>query len=217
MRVSGQFSVKSCVPDKKIAAILLLLKNTDDIGQRLDTEYREVIAFGGLKGGTERQDASGYSQTGHQVGERQSTLNLPHGAIQAELAHNQVFVKSRETLLLGSRKDADGDRQVIAAAVLPHIGRGQIDHDLLSRNPETQRLKGGDCPQKAFLDRRVGQADQMYSYSLCDVHLHGDGDCLDADALRPKNVYQHSLKSFMHFGKDGATKRKFSKETEISS
>ena len=110
MRVSGQFPVKSCVPNKKIAAILLFLKNTDDIGQRLDTEYREVIAFGGLKGGTERQDAPGYSQTGHQVGERQGSLDFPNRTIQAKLAHNQIFVKTWKTLLLGSRKDADGDR-----------------------------------------------------------------------------------------------------------
>ena len=57
----------------------------------------------------------------------------------------------------------------------------------------------------------------MNSYSMRYVHLHGDGDSLDTDALCPKNVYQHSLKSFMHFGKDAATKRKFSKEIEKSS
>ena len=88
----------------------MLLKNTDDIGQRLDTEYREVIAFGGLKGGTERQDAPGYSQTGHQVGERQGSLYFTHRAVQPQLPHDKVLVQSGKMFLLGSRKDADGDR-----------------------------------------------------------------------------------------------------------
>ena len=190
----------------------MLLKNTDDIGQRLDTEYRQVIAFGGLKGGTERQDAPGYSQTGHQVGERQGSLDFPNRTIQAKLAHNQIFVKTWKTLLLGSRKDAHSYRKVVATAVLPNIRRSQIDHYLLARNPEAQRLKGSHCPQKALLDSHIRKSDQMYSYTMRYVHLHGDGDSIDADALRPKNVDQHSLSSLCTPAKMGQQNVNFQKK-----
>ena len=117
--------------------------------------------------------------------------------------------------LLGCRKDSHSYRKIVPASVLPHVRRSQIDHYLLARNPEAQRLKGSHCPQKALLDSHIRKSDQMYSYSMRYVHLHGDGDSLDTDALCPKNVYQHSLSSLCTLAKMAQQNVNFQKKQKF--
>ena len=55
----------------------------------------------------------------------------------------------------------------------------------------------------------------MNSYSMRYVHLHGDGDSLDTDALCPKNVYQHSLSSLCTLAKMAQQNVNFQKKQKF--
>ena len=76
------------------------------------------------------------------------------------------------------------------------VRRGEVDDYLTAGDMVLQGLKGGDGPQEAFLDGGVRQADQMDPDTGDHVHLHGDGDCVYADALRSDDVYKHVEKCF---------------------
>ena len=97
--ISRQFPVKPCVPDKKITAILITLKDSQHICKCLDTENRQIPALRRLQRRADREDAPGYSHLHRKVCYRQRPLHLPHRSIQAQFPHYQVPVKTRKAFL----------------------------------------------------------------------------------------------------------------------
>ena len=87
-----------------------------------------------------------------------------------------------------------------------HVGGREVYDDLLSRNPETEGLEGGDGPEQALLDRHVRKADQVDAYSRSYVDFHRNRHGFDADAFRRMDVYQHGA-SLLDRLKDADTKR----------
>ncbi len=194
--VPGQFPVQPGVPYKQRTAILLFFQDPDHILKGLDPENGELAALSGFERGPERQNAAGKSVLPGQFREGQGAGHFPDRSVQAQFPHNQVPVEPRQIPLSGGRDDPQRDREVIAAAILVHIRRRQIDDDLLAGNMEPQRLERGDCAQKAFFDGDICQADQMNPDPRGDVHLDRHRDRFDADALRPMNVDKHVLEVF---------------------
>ena len=67
----------------------------------------------------------------------------------------------------------------------------EIDDYLAPRNPVSERLKGGDRPEKTLLDGGIGQSDEVDPYAEDHVHFDGDGYCIDPDALGSCDIYKH--------------------------
>jgi hypothetical protein len=111
-------------------------------------------------------------------------------AVEPQLAQRQV---TGERV---GRDGADGghqcqrDGQVVMAALLGQVGGGEIDGDAPRRQAEARSGQRGPHPLTGFLHRLVGQADnQELGNTRCDLHLHVDGDRLDAlkrDGLHPR-------------------------------
>lgn len=55
--IADKLVVEPCIPDQKIAAVLLLLEDTEDVGECLHPEYREPAALSRFQGRPDRQDA----------------------------------------------------------------------------------------------------------------------------------------------------------------
>ena len=98
----------------------------------------------------------------------------------------------RHAALPGSGDDAKRDGNVVAAALLVHVGRGQVYYNFSARNMESHGLQGRYGPQKALFHCRVGKANEMYAYSSADFHLDSHRHGFDADAFRSMNINQHS-------------------------
>ena len=97
----------------------------------------------------------------------------------------------RQGPLLRRGNDAQGDGQVIAAALLVQIRGCQVDDNLLPGDAEPLRLQRCHRPQKALLHRRIGQSHQMNPDPQGDIHFHRHRNRLDPDALRSMYIYQH--------------------------
>ena len=94
------------------------------------------------------------------------------------------------------RYDAQCYGKVISASVFSHVGRSQIDHYLLSGNPESHRLESRHSPEQTLLHRNVSQTDKMNPDAGSDIHFHCDRHCLDANAFGAINIDYHNSKIF---------------------
>ena len=83
---------------------------------------------------------------------------------------------------------------VVAAALLVHIGRGQVNDNLFARNMETPGLQGRHRPQETLLDGGIGQAYQVDPDSQLDIDLDSYGYGFDAHALGAMDVNQHIIR-----------------------
>ena len=119
----------------------------------------------------------------------------PHAGIQAQFAHNEVLLQLGHVPLPRSGNHAQGYGDVVAAALLVHIGGCQIDDNFLSRHVEAPGLQGRHRPKEAFLDGGVGQSDQMQAYAQRYFYLHGDRNCLNANTFGAMNGNQHTYSS----------------------
>ena len=97
--IADKLVVEPCIPDQKIAAVLLLLEDTEDVGECLHPEYREPAALGRLQGRPDRQDAPNPSHAGSEVRERKGPRHFPDRSIQTQLPHYQVFPYPGQLLL----------------------------------------------------------------------------------------------------------------------
>ena len=77
--------------------------------------------------------------------------------------------------LAAGGEDAQGDRQVEAAAVLGQVGRGQVDGDPARRELELRAVDGGAYPVLGFADRRFRQSDDAHRrQATAEVDLDPD-------------------------------------------
>ena len=180
------------VPDQEVVAVLAPLQDAHDIVEPLHAIDLHVLEFRRLQGGIQGQDDPLVAGLAGHLGDGERPRHRPDAPVQAELSHQQEMPGARQFPLPGSGDDADGDRQVVAAAVLAQVGGGQVDDDPLAGNPESQRLQRRGRAQEALLDGRVGQSDQVDPDPPVDVDLHRHFDGVDPDAFRTVNVCQHS-------------------------
>ena len=159
----------------------------------VDVDVGELRRFhGGMKGKDARLHPPG---TGH-VGDGQGAGDVAHGAVQPELAHHQTMAEPGEHPLPGSGYDADGYRQIIAAPALVQVGGGEVYDYLAARDMVLEGLQGGNGPEEALLDGRVGQSDEVDADAGHHVDLDCDGYRIYAYAFRTDDVYKHTENCF---------------------
>ena len=97
------------------------------------------------------------------------------------------------------RKDAHGGHdakrngEIIMAAFLWQVGRGQVDGDPLRRQGEPNGAEGRPHPFAAFADRLVGQANdhEIGLAAARHVHLYIDRRGLDPFKCKCRNSCDH--------------------------
>ena len=128
-------------------------QNFIQIPYAIDPDAAQLDRFAGR---SLRKDATIQAQLLSQLGHRKGARDLPQATVQAEFAHDQVAVQIRQAGLLGSGNDAQGDGQIIAAALFVQVGRRQVDDNLFARHPEAFGMQGRYGAQETFLDSSVG-------------------------------------------------------------
>ena len=180
------------VPDQQVAAVLAPLQDAHDRVQPVHAIDLHVLELSGLQGRIDGQDDALETRLPGHLGDGERARDRADAPVQAELAHQDEMARARQLALPGSGDDADGDRQVIAAAVLAQVRGREVDDDPLARNLESQGLQGRGRAQETLLDGRVGQSDQVDPDPPVDVDLDRHFDGVDPDAFRTVNVCQHS-------------------------
>ena len=128
------------IPYQQPVAVLLLLQDGEHVRQRPHPVNLDVLDLQGLQRGCFRKDYALQPGLLHQAGEGECAGNLAYAAVQPQLPHHYIFSHARKFPLPGGRDDADGDGQVVSAAVLTQIRRRQVDDNFLTRNPEIKGL-----------------------------------------------------------------------------
>jgi hypothetical protein len=78
------------------------------------------------------------------------------------------------------RHHRQGDRQVVVAALLGQVGRGQVADDPAPRHGQAQAGKGGADPFSAFAHGLVAKAhEDEVRLAAGELHLHVHGPRLD--------------------------------------
>ena len=95
--------------------------------------------------------------------------------------------------MAGRRHNPKGYGDVVAAALLVHVGRSQVDDNFFARHVVAKGLEGCHRAQEALLDGGVGKAYQVKAYSKGDIYLNGDRHGPYADALCGMYIYQHTI------------------------
>ena len=170
----------------------LLRQDFQHVVDRLDAEDLRVAAVGRFQGGTERQDAAPPAGGHRQFRDRQGAGDLAHAPVQPQLPEDEVIAQAAELALPRGLDDAEGDREVIAAAALVEVGRGQVDDDFPAGDVKPLGLEGGDETEQAFLDGRIGQSHEVDAHAAADFNFYQNGNRLDADAFGGMYIDEHN-------------------------
>ena len=87
-----------------------------------------------------RQNASHQFLLSCKFDSRKGSRYLAYATVQSQLSHDHELFQQRKFSLAGGSNDSQGNRYIISAALLVHVGRRQVDDYLLSGNTETHRL-----------------------------------------------------------------------------
>ena len=129
----------------------------------------------GLRADQAQAHGAGRHRRGQHPGHRRDA------AVQRQLADRRPAVQGVGRQHPHGRHDAKRDGQVVVAALLGKVGRGQIDHDAPGRQGEAQAGEGAPDPLAALAHRLVAQADDDradLAAGELDLDLHAPG--LDA-------------------------------------
>jgi hypothetical protein len=128
-------------------------------------------------------------------GQRQRAAYRPQFAGEGQFPGELVAVQLVGGDLAGGGEDAQGDREVEAAAFLWQVGRRQVDCDTPLGKLELPGLQCGAHAVPGFADFCVGQADQCEGgQAVGQMHLDGDlrGQQTDEGAACHKG-YTHGV------------------------
>ena len=189
---SVHLAVARRVPDQQVVAVFAPLQDAHDRIQPVHAIDLHVLEFSGLQGRIDGQDDALEARLPGHLGDGERARDRADAPVQPELAHQDEMARARQLALRGGGDDADGDRQVVAAAVLAQVRGREVDDDPFAGNLESQGLQGRGRAQEALLDGRVGQPDQVDPDPPVDVDLDRHFDGVDPDAFRTVNVCQHS-------------------------
>ena len=104
-------------------------------------------------------------------GRRQCSTHSSQCSRECQFAHQLTVLQRFGGKLTGGGKDADGDRQVVAAAFLGQVGRRQIDGDPPHRHLEAAVEQRTAHAVARLPDRRFRQADNGHArQSVGQVH-----------------------------------------------
>ena len=184
---------KGGVPDEKILRFFLSSENPENFFQVLDGIGPDRPEIGRLQGGFLRKDASFHPRPFRQFRHWKGSGDIPDASVETQFPHDEVIPQQGKVPLPGGGDDSECDREVVSAAALVHVGRGQIDDDFPARNPESPGLESRNGPQEALLDGGVRQADQMDPDAGRDIDFNGYRDGIDADAFRPVDIDEHTV------------------------
>ena len=125
------------------------------------------------------------------MGIGEGTRDSAQASVKPQLAHYDELGRQGEIALPRSGNDADGDGQVIAAAVLAQVSRGEVDDNFLSGDVVPKGFQRRCGAQQAFLDSGICQPDKMNAYAALDSDLDKDLDRLDSKTFCSSDVCQH--------------------------
>ena len=181
--IAGSGRASTCVPLKWLASWI------SERGARISISPRGP---GRLRPAGRRADQPVAAPVGRHRG-RQHAGDRGDRAVERQLAEHGEAVERVGRDRPDRRHDAERDRQVVMAAFLGQVGRGEVDGDALGR----QREPGGDQrrahPLARFGDRLVGEPDDHEGdVAGRDLHLHVDGARLDALEGDRRNARDHA-------------------------
>ena len=179
------------IPHQQVRAVLDSFQYPHHVLKRPNAVHLFAPQFYCLQRGGQRQHDSVKVVFLCEFRECQRSRNLPHAAVQAQLAAQQVTAQQRQHLLLGRCDDSHGYGHIVPAAVLVKVCGSQVDDYAHPRNPVSKRLQGCYGAKEALLHRHVRKAHQMYSDAPFDTHLRGHFNGVYADALGRIGTYKH--------------------------
>lgn len=145
---------------------------------RQDGDTADQRSFGGIGGGQD-QDAAA---AGRLPGQRQGATHGAQFAGKGQLAGKFVAVQPVGGNLPGGGEDAEGNRQVEAAAFLGQVGRGEVDGDTPLGEVELPGLQRGPDPVAGLAHFDVREPDKGEGgQSVGKMDLYSDFRGQEAD------------------------------------
>ena len=181
------------IPDEKVRRVFFLLQDAEYVVQRAHTEEVHAGVVHSLERRLLGQDAAAEPLPDGQFHHGKRAVHGADTAVQSQFSHDQVFVQRPQIPLGRCSNNAQGNGEVVAAALLVEVGRGQVNDYLLAGNVEPPGLQRRHRAQEAFLDGGIGKTDQMDSHAKRDVHFHSYGNGVYSHAFGAMNVYEHKL------------------------
>ncbi len=171
---------------------MLVVEERRGLREGADRVHGEGLEERGLRGVAGGEEAAVEPRVARAERHRQDPAHGMDRAVQRELPHHE---KSRQAIGLDRarrRQEPERDRQVEADALLPQIGRGEVDGDALEREREAGVADGRThalpaLPQRGIRQPHRGECRQP----LADVDLHADQRRIDARQACGENPREH--------------------------
>jgi hypothetical protein len=172
-----------------------LAQEPDDPDEVLEGVDLEVADERGLPGvGPRDDDAAEAAPPGHQR-DRQGAAHRLEAPVEGQLAGEEIVAEPLRRDDFEEGQEAEGDGQVEGRALLPPVGRGQVDGDALRFHVVAAVLEGGPDPLLALADSGVGQADSDKGREAgADVDLDLDGIGFDPVEGGARDLDQHGAR-----------------------
>ena len=147
----------------------------DELNERGGREHRHVRARpGSFRAAFLRADQTMAARIGADGG-RQHAGNRGEPPVQRQFPNDGKAFEAVGTDGADRRHQPQSDRQVVMAALLGQVGRGEIDGDALGRQGEAGGDQRGAHPLLGLGHRLVGQPDQIERRQAgAHLHLHVD-------------------------------------------
>ena len=97
-------------------------------------------------------------------------------AVETQFAGQHKPAQPLALYLAVGGHNADGQRQVVAAALFAYVGGRHVDGDVGHGHLVAVVLQGGTYAVVALAHRGVGQSGEMEQHTACDAYLYHDGD-----------------------------------------
>jgi len=190
-------------------AELLLAAQVVDQGEqrRRGDDRRPLTSIGGICGveAAPRGLAAAYRGADHAAPcraggdcRRQHAGNAAERAVERQLAQHDVARDGFARHHAHGREKAEGDRQVVVAALLGEVGRREVDGDALRRQGKAEGAESSAHALAAFAHRLVCQADHDEGkLARRHQHLHVDRQHVDALESHAAHLCLHAVLRFV--------------------
>jgi hypothetical protein len=129
------------------------------------------------------------------LGNRQHAAHAAQASVERELADRGRPCERAPWELLGRGKDRERDRQVEAGALLPQLGRREIDRDPPRREVQLRRSDPRPDTLTGFLASAVGQPDDREArQAVANVCLDVDTTRLETDERMRDRACKHTAR-----------------------
>ncbi len=182
--VVGQFAEQVVQPRGRRLDLDFARQEGDGLGQALHGDDLDAFDDGRFRRAFGRHDQpSDRLVLGRGNRHRQGPLGRARGAVEGQFADDGVLGELFGGHLPAADERAQGDRQIERGGVFGQVGRGQVDDDAALRALEARVDHRPLDAMRAFLDGRLGKADQdlLGQSAGGDIDLDLDGQGLDAD------------------------------------